>query len=89
MIIINQNKEQILNFDKAHTLWARSQNDGWKVINDNGTHNIHLGDYSTKERAKEIIEEIAIAYNRCECYRTGRLMTDVRSDTFIYRMPQY
>ena len=62
MIIVNQEKTEIVNFDKISGI----------IINENGhigitdnfdTDNyVDIGDYKTEERAKEVLQEIIKAY---------------------------
>ena len=55
MIIVNMNKDNIYNFDNAHRIFLDDELEKsiW-IQNSEGTH--ILGQYKTKERAKEVLE---------------------------------
>lgn len=71
MIIVSQDKETIINFDKVTEI---AQEDGEiGVSNDLYSDNFQvIGIYETEERAKEIIQEIAQRYNNWENLKVGQ-----------------
>ena len=62
MIIVNQDKDELINLDRVQNVWINDSLD-----NDFNTYEIYadgdlLGFYKTEERAKEILQEIIKAY---------------------------
>lgn len=63
MIIVNQNKESILNFDNTTTIRIDKQRENYEIVaRVNNGHFATLGEYATKERAKEVLQEIIKTY---------------------------
>ena len=66
MIIVNQRKTGIVNFDNTETLLLIKINDkhGTKEVQvcARGNYDYVLGEYQTEERAKEVLQEIAKIY---------------------------
>ena len=60
MIIVNQNKKVIMNFNNTNYI-AINDNDPTIYARTNNDSEIILGRYKTRERAKEIFEEIQVA----------------------------
>lgn len=58
MIIVSQDKEEIVNFDKVDSIWICSDEEGRFTIEAAADTNATLGYYKAKERAKEILQEI-------------------------------
>lgn len=78
MIIISQDKNGILNFDNIQL--CRINQEGIVYVFLNEYDSFKLGEYSTEERAKEVLQEIT------EFWRNGA-MTDCKG--FIcYEMPE-
>ena len=71
MIIVSQDKETIINFDKVTEI---AQEDGEiGVSNDLYSDNFQvIGIYETEERAKEILQEIAQRYTNWENLKVGQ-----------------
>lgn len=83
-------------------LWIRSQNreDLSKVehlgvydkkiyINGYEEHGYCIGDYATKERALEVLDEIQKKINLvCLGHDFGSPMIDLKNPTYIYEMPK-
>lgn len=61
MIIVSQDKDWIFNFDNATSIGIDEENI-LKIINTAGKWNI-LGKYKTRERAKEVLQEIVQKYS--------------------------
>lgn len=60
MIIVSQEKRVIINFDNINLIGTDGEG---KIKIRLGTgDNAHLGAYDTEERAKEVLQEITIAY---------------------------
>ena len=59
MIIVSQDKDIIVNFDRVTSIWIddnvlNKTNATFDIVADEGT----IGTYKTEERAKEVLEEI-------------------------------
>lgn len=60
MIIVSQDREAIINFERITNIWINENIEGeYFKINADGEL---LGTYKTKERAKEVLQEIARKY---------------------------
>lgn len=93
MIIINQSKSELINFDNVLNI-SLDDGDvgvdiyaGMKAPDDNYRY---LGNYKDKERANKVLLEIINAYEHAECMKSeknlqyGRFMTY----DFVYEMPK-
>ena len=88
MIIVSQDKEKIINFDNIKTI-ELDRETGFKSIIifretsevETGVCGLFIGHYATRERAKEVLQEIIDMYkfNRCEA---------VGQKNAIYKMPE-
>lgn len=58
MIIVSQDKEEIVNFDTINSLWICPDSEGRFTIEATADTNATLGYYKTEERAKEVLQEI-------------------------------
>lgn len=60
MLIVSQDKEEIINFDNANSLWINenSENYNFYIRVAQQYSNTVIGEYNSKERAKEILREI-------------------------------
>lgn len=82
MIIVSQDKTEIFNFNEIFRLYV----DTWSneefatepncfcIRAEKASDNMicaFLGEYSTEERAKEVLEEIIKLYRKCNCYSYG------------------
>lgn len=65
MIIVNQDKDEIVNFDRVESIWVCSDEEVGFVIEATADTNITLGCYKTEERAKEVLQEIVEKYQSC------------------------
>lgn len=76
MIIMSQDKTEIINFDNVNTL--RATKTGFIVSYENtykpedDCSNI-LGKYETEERAKEVLEEISLAFAYMEMIKIPKI----------------
>lgn len=88
MIIVDQDKNKIINFDNVNEILTTDTGE-ILVIN-----NIHitddcldvLGKYDTEERAKEVLQEIIKSYRD---YRTAECdgYTNILQETAVFEMP--
>lgn len=75
MIIVSQDKTEIINFDNVNTLRATktgfivSYENTYKAEDD--CSNI-LGKYKTEERAKEVLQEIMKRYLEIKCFYNSK-----------------
>lgn len=84
MIIVSQDKTEIINFNKVENIYVSGR---YISLNFELNNNEVVGTYKTEERAKEVLEEIAEQYEhekKCECDRSY-LET---LNNFTYRMPK-
>ena len=63
MIIVSQDKDVIVNFDRTQNIWIDDDvldktNTSFDIVADEQT----IGTYATEERAKEVLEEIVESY---------------------------
>ena len=98
MIIVSQDKMEILNFDEIFRLYV----DNWSneefatepncfcIKAEKSSDNMicaFLGEYKTEERAKEVLQEIIKSYRN---YRTAECdgYTNVLQETAVFEMPE-
>lgn len=75
MIIVSQDKEEIVNFDKVESIWISDDEERFS-IEATGDANSTLGYYKTLERAKEVLIKIMQSYINSENYKyVNGLMT--------------
>ena len=75
MIIVSQDREEILNFENIENIWICSDEEGRFTIEATADTNSTLGYYKTKERAKEVLMDIVKNYN-------------ITPLAMIYKMPE-
>lgn len=86
MIIVSQDKAEIVNFENLVTM--RLGYNGKHIVRaENKDKVCELGEYATEERAKEVLQEIIKAYRD---YRTAECdgYTNVLQETAVYEMPE-
>ena len=76
MIIVSQDKETIMNFDNSTTIRLYKYSTGYEIeaCLTNG-HISTLGNYATKDRAKEILRMIVSAYQSCKLFQCANNAT--------------
>ena len=84
MVIVNQDKDEIVNFDRADSIWVCSDEDGRFTIEATADTNTTLGCYKTKERAKEVLKEIVNKYRQCNL-DNNKAVTIIPK---VYEMPK-
>lgn len=90
MLIVSQDKEEIVNFDKVESIWICSDEEGRFTIEATADTNSTLGYYETKERAKEVLQEIVKEYENVKAIfdcETGKLKNFINRPK-IYKMPE-
>ena len=89
MIIISQDKLQIFNFKTAKNIWIEEEEVGINQI-EQVVYSIYIdgeivGEYETKERAKEVLQEIISKY-KTTLYNSKTNETVVNIPK-VYEMP--
>lgn len=95
MIIVSQDKEEIVNFDLICNMFVFGS--GIRCVLADGSDTI-IGEYETQERAKEVLQEIIKTHKISESYKYTRdigLQTALTADIemrnlilFRYEMPE-
>ncbi len=86
MIIVSQNKADIINFDNITHMYFEPNDNTINVLTEYDDY-ISIGKYKTKKRAKEVLREIINSYRD---YRTAECdgYTNVLQETAVYEMPE-
>lgn len=90
MIIENQDKTKIVNFDNLTQIYiTQDEEETATFIRCETVDSLYddLGEYKTEERAKEVLQEIIKAYRY---YRTAECdgYTNVLEETAVFEMPK-
>ena len=94
MIIVSQDKCAIVNLDNIKTIELDRETDFKSIIIfretnevETGVCGLFIGHYVTKERAKEVLQEIIKSYRY---YRTAECdgYTNVLQETAVFEMPE-
>ena len=84
MIIVSQDKSEIINFDKVQNIYVSGRFISLKFeLNNNEV----IGTYETEERAKEVLKEILEAYKNCNYYRLSQMGKGFVINDY-YEMPE-
>lgn len=86
MIILGQNKDEIINFKNMNNVYISSTGEIRACANMEDCVYV-LGEYNTQERAKEVLKGIIEAYRD---YRTAECdgYTNVLQETAVFEMPE-
>lgn len=94
MIIVSQDKENIVNFEKVNIIninqLNKKQIGAWFSCNEKEENNVLLGEYATKVRAKEVLQEI-INYASVSEINDNYQVADIRlklAKMCRYEMPE-
>ena len=92
MIIVSQNKEEIINFDNMTRVYITfDEDDDYVCISTETVDNLYedLGYYKTEARAKEVLQEIINKYKEYATIqnRVGSI-SDVKILPKVYEMPE-
>ena len=91
MIIVNQNKTVIMNFNNTNYI-AISDDEPLIFARTNNNSEITLGRYETKERAKEVLQEIIDSYSDSIDYMHNQTLLigelEEYRESLVYRMPK-
>lgn len=87
MIIVSQDKKELVNADRMENIWINIDFEGRFTIEATANTNTTLGHYKTEERAKEVLQEIIKSYRY---YRTAECdgYTNVLQETAVFEMPE-
>jgi hypothetical protein len=89
MIIVNQDKDEIVNFNNMNNILIVDfdlKNNYFQRIQANTDGDCFiLGDYKTEERAKEVLQEIIQSIENWENLKAGQLSGICK---FVYEMPK-
>lgn len=94
MIIVSQDKYNILNFDTTIIVGVveiTTLNDIVQISAETNGHVVILGKYKNEERAKEVLEEIIKAYALTEQYKVEderARMNLIMEGILVYEMPK-
>ena len=99
MIIVSQDKYNILNFDTTVNIGVEeisTLNDTVQISAETSGNTIVLGKYETEERAKEVLQEIVERYGSYLQLKGGPVLTrgqmDIQPNVFnipkVYIMPE-
>ena len=96
MIIVSQDKTENVNYNNVVSILSTNcEEDGYLIsarIQKNDDCYIELGYYKTKERAKEVLEEIAKCYRITENYKieneNNREVISLNNNVLVYQMPE-
>lgn len=84
MIIVSQDKSEIINFDKVQNIYVSGRFISLKFeLNNNEV----IGTYETEERAKEVLKEILEAYKNCNYYSLSQMGNGFVINDY-YEMPE-
>ena len=86
MIIISQDKTDIINFENISWLYVESNDFTINVALKYGG-SISIAKYKTEEKAKEVLQKLIQAYRE---YRTAEVdgYTNVLEETTVFEMPE-
>ena len=84
MLIISQDKSEIINFDKVQNIYVSGR---FISLNFELNNNEVIGTYETEERAKEVLKEILEAYKNCNYYSLSQMGEGFVINDY-YEMPE-
>lgn len=96
MLIVSQNKDIIVNFDRVESIDIVADLDGtgkvpYKIYYETTSKREEIGEYKTKERAKEVLQEIIKTYALTEQYKVEDERTQINlimEGVLVYEMPK-
>lgn len=90
MLILSQNKDTIINFerinyieitkkdDHSYSIYLNFADSDWK----------NIGYYRTEDRAKEVLQEIIEQYEYCQVLQEGHGISLSSGNNYVYTMPK-
>lgn len=86
MIIVSQDKSEIINFDKVQNIYVSGR---FISLNFELNNNEVIGTYETEERAKEVLNEIVKKYADCLYSDDGYgSFQTITIPPKVYKMPE-
>lgn len=85
MIIVSQDKKELVKADRMENIWINIDFEGRFTIEATANTNTTLGHYKTEERAKEVLQEIITRYENWENMKMGQ-PSGICSP--VYEMPE-
>lgn len=91
MIIVSQDKTELINFSNIVRLEVSNNAEGQALIE---VHNFCddfetvIGIYRTEERAKEVLQEIIEQYEYCQVLQEGHGISLSSGNNYVYAMPK-
>ena len=84
MIIVSQGKTAHINYDNIEVTYLLKKDDKIQ-INMRGNYDYTIGDYKTKERAKEVLQEIVENYRKNIIHGSSSCFGSTK---VVYEMPE-
>lgn len=76
MIIVSQDKDVIVNFNNVENIWINNpleNNEGkFEIRAESYSNNIFIGEYTTEERAKQVLQEIIEVFTTEEFFHINK-----------------
>ncbi len=94
MIIVSQNREQIVNYSNLSFIGLLNENKNQIIARDIGRNEFYIGLYETEERAKEVLNQIIIAYCNNEMINIPKIEVNQKLSSaelirnICYHMPE-
>lgn len=93
MVIVNQDKTEIINFNKVENIYVSGR---YISLNFELNNNEVVETYETEERGKEVLKEIMQCYANTEQYKCfcnmpeiiGETLNQLAENAFVYVMPK-
>lgn len=85
MIIVSQDKEEIINLDNIQRLYIDSDYISTVIYAECIEDDIFIGTYITKERAKEVLQEIVENYRKNIIHGSSSCFSSTK---VVYEMPE-
>ena len=94
MLIVNQNKDELINFENIMNIGICGENEEYSIsagfIVGRDDNYRELGVYKTEERAKEVLQKIIKFYDdtQIKMMIQSAMMLNSASSDFVYQMPE-
>ena len=94
MIIVSQDKDVIVNFDKVENIWINNPLENnkrkFQIRAESYSRNMVIGEYKTQERAMQVLGEIIEFYEdtRQKMMLKNIYVLDADAADFVYYMPK-
>lgn len=86
MLILSQDRQRVVKFKDITDLYVSYiHGDNTIYCNTNNDSELKLGEYKTKERCKEVLNDIVVHYDKLE---KSKLYADNHEKSFVFYMPE-